>query len=405
MDIISIPLGVINIIFLKVLYDETKAGRLIMTIVFVEDNYQHEANGTSVSTHRFREELLKLGHTVRVVAIGVEGPDMYGLKEHRVPIVSAVARKNNMHFAKFDKKIITGAFTGADLVHLIFPWQVERKCLRLAHEMGIPVSAAFHCQPENITYNMKIKLLGAVNHFIYFLFRVWLYRNVEHIHCPSNFAAAELTKHKYRARFHIISNGILDVFKPAEKPAEKNDDHIHVLMIGRLAEEKRQDLIIKAVKHSKYQDRIQLHFVGRGPMYKRYLRMSKDLPLPPLFEIQFIPQEQLLDLIYKTDIYVHASEAELECIACLEAISCGKVPIISDAEKSAASQFALDEKSLFKKGSYLDLRDKLDYWIEQPEERVRKGKKYEAMGKMYRINHSVEKILKMFEDTIKDHIV
>jgi 1-acyl-sn-glycerol-3-phosphate acyltransferase len=374
-----------------------------MVIVFVEDNYQHETDGTAVSTHRFREELVKLGHTVRVIAIGVEGPDMYGLKEHRVPIVSAVARDNNMRFAKFDKKIVTEAFSGADLVHLIFPWQVERKCLRLAHKMGIPVSAAFHCQPENITYNMKIKLLGAANYFIYFLFRTWLYRDIENIHCPSNFAAGELTKHKYGARLHVISNGILSVFKPSETPVKKNDGHIHVLMIGRLAEEKRQDLIIKAVTHSKYRDKIQLHFVGRGPMHKRYLRMSQGLPLPPQFETQFIPQEQLLDMIYKTDIYIHASEVELECIACLEAISCGKVPIISDAKKSAASQFALDEKSLFKKGNYLDLRDKLDYWIEHPEEREQKGKQYANMGKIYSIHYSVEKLLKMFEATIKDH--
>jgi 1-acyl-sn-glycerol-3-phosphate acyltransferase len=56
-----------------------------------------------------------------------------------------------------------------------------------------------------------------------------------------------------------------------------------------------------------------------------------------------------------------------------------------------------------KKGSYLDLRDKLDYWIEHPEERAQKGKKYASIGKMYSIDYSVEKILKMFEDTVKDH--
>jgi 1-acyl-sn-glycerol-3-phosphate acyltransferase len=327
---------------------------------------------------------------------------MYGLKERFIPIISYVASKNNIHFAKFDKKIAAEALTGADIVHLVFPFQVEMKCLKLARKMGIPACGAFHCQPENVTYNIKVKLLSFINSFIYLLFKFKLYGKLDNIHCPSVFAAGELKKHKYNARLHVISNGVLDAFKPPASPPLKEDDKIHILMTGRLAEEKRQDLVIKAAKHSKYRDRLQLHFVGRGPMYKRYLRQAADLPIPPRFYIDFIPQEELLNLIYKIDLYVHASEVELESLACLEALSCGKVPIISDAPKSAASQFALDERSLFKKGKYLDLRDKLDYWIERPEEREQMEKEYIKLGEAYNIKHSVKKIEKMFEDTIKD---
>lgn len=383
-----------------------------MTIVFVEDNYLHETDGTAISTHRFRDELIKRGHTVRVLAIGVTGPDMYGLKEHHVPIVSAIAGKNNMHFSKFNKKIVTNAFEGADLVHLIFPWQMERRCLALAKKMGIPATAAFHCQPENVTYNMKIKLLRFVNSFLFFLFKIWLYKKIENIHCPSRFTARELARHKYFARLHVVSNGISGSFTPnpgnlvqdetRSVPEVHVPDIIHVLMTGRLAEEKRQDLVIKAVKHSKYKDKIQIHFVGRGPMYKYYRRLGSKLPKAPLFEIDFIPQEKLLDLIYKTDIYIHASEVELEGIACLEAIFCGKVPIIADSKTSAAPQFALDQRSLFQKGKYLDLRDKLDYWIEHPKERKQMEKEYAKLGESYNISYSVPKLEKMFNYAIKD---
>jgi 1-acyl-sn-glycerol-3-phosphate acyltransferase len=356
-----------------------------------------------ICARRFREELIKQGHTVRVVAMGVQGKDMYGLKERIIPIVSAVSRKSNMHFAQFDKKTVTEAFTGADLVHLIYPWQLERKCLKLARKMGIPVSAAFLCQPENITYNAGIKLLRFVNGIIYHLFRFRLYGRIENIHCPSQFAAGELRRYKYSARLHIISNGILDTFKPAETDLPKEDALIHILMIGRLAEEKRQDLVIKAVKHSKYRDKIQIHFAGRGPMYKRYLKQGSDLRHPPRFEIQYLPQEKLIELIRKTDLYVHASEVEMEGIACLEAVACGRVPIIAAAEKSTASQFALDGRSLFKKGRHLDLRDKLDYWIEHPEERRRMEGEYAKLGASYNIGRSIKKLEKMFADAIKDH--
>ena len=35
--------------------------------------------------------------------------------------------------------------------------------------------------------------------------------------------------------------------------------------LGRLSKEKRQDVIINALKYSKYGDRIQLVFAGKGP--------------------------------------------------------------------------------------------------------------------------------------------
>jgi 1-acyl-sn-glycerol-3-phosphate acyltransferase len=372
-----------------------------MVIVFVLDNYLSKTDGTNISAHRFRKELIKQGYTVRVVSTGVEGPDMYGLKEHYIPIVTPVARLSNMKFAKFNKKVVSRALEGADLVHLFFPFQVERKTMRLAKKMDIPVCGAFHCQPENITYNMGLKRLSFIASFLYWFFKVRLYGKVENIHCPSSFLAGELKKHKYRARLHVISNGVSPNLSPPKQPAVKRDDgRINILMIGRLAPEKRQDLIIKAVKHSRYRDKIWLYFAGEGAYRKKYAALAEGLPNPPRFE--FLPQDRLWELIQKTDIYIHASDAEIEGISCMEAFSAGKVPIISDSKKSATSQFALDERSLFRRGSYLDLRDKLDYWIEHPEEREQMAKEYAKLGKSYNISHSVLKMIQMFNDALKD---
>jgi glycosyltransferase involved in cell wall biosynthesis len=295
---------------------------------------------------------------------------------------------------------VAKALEGADIVHLFFPFQVQRKTLRLAEKMGIPVCGAFHCQPENITYNIGLKRIGFIAGIVYWLFKIRLYNKLGHIHCPSNFLAGELKKHHYKARLHVISNGVLPCFKPAKQPARREDDTINVLMIGRLAPEKRQDLIINAVKHSGHRDKIHLYFAGKGASQKKYEALAAELPNPPVFE--FLSQERLLERIQQTDIYIHASDIEIEGMSCMEAFSCGKVPIISNSKKSAAAQFALDERSLFKKGDYLDLRDKLDYWIEHPEERKRMEKEYAALGESYNISFSAEKMIQMFKDAIED---
>jgi hypothetical protein len=103
----------------------------------------------------------------------------------------------------------------------------------------------------------------------------------------------------------------------------------------------------------------------------------------------------------ENDIYVHASDVEAEGLACLEALSCGNVPIISSSPRSAASQFALDERSKFAKGDFPDLRDKLDYWIEHPKERWVMRKKYAELGRNYTINKSAQKLLEMFAEAIE----
>lgn len=371
-----------------------------MVIVFVIDNYGILTNGTTMTAYRFVEALRERGHRVRVVSVGVQGPDMYCLKEHYIPVVTPVAHRQSMLFAKFDKEVMREALAGADVVHFFMPWQLARKGLRLAHKMGVPATAAFHVQPENITYGAGLGRLGApVASLIYAWFRLIFYRKVEHIHCPSSFIARELVKHRYTGRLHVISNGVGPAFKPSEQK-QFDSDLFHILMVGRFAPEKRQDVLIKAIKLSKYENRIQLHLAGAGPREKKLRKLAASLTNQPSFG--FYQQEELINLIHSCDLYVHAADVEIEAIACLEAIACGKVPVISDSKKSATGQFALDERSLFKAGSSRDLARKIDYWIEHPKERNIMEGAYAERAQVYRLEYSIRKAEQLFDAARQD---
>ena len=69
------------------------------------------------------------------------------------------------------------------------------------------------------------------------------------------------------------------------------------------------------------------------------------------------------------DLYVHAADIEVECMSAMEAMACGKPLLISDSEKSATKQFALDSRSLFTAGNAEDLTSRIDYWIRNKKER------------------------------------
>ena len=370
-----------------------------MVLAFVIDCLDL-SNGTSMSAYRFVEQFRKAGHEVRLVSIGAGGENAYPLEPRRIPLVSYVAKKQHIQFAKPDRKILMRAFRGADIVHFYFPWKLAFKGRKICREMNIPCTTAFHVSPENITSNIGMSKTSFVNNLFYWYPRSY-YNSIKHIHCPSQLIADLLVQSKYKSKLHVISNGVDEDFCPAKTPVKYKDDKFHIGIIGRFAPEKRHDLTIKAVNASKYREQIQLHFFGCGPKQKKLEKLSKILPNQPVFG--FLKKADLINEIRKMDLYVHASDVEAESIACIEAISCGLVPVIAKSPRSAAKQFALDDRSLFPTGNASALTARIEYWIENSGERERMKGAYAEKGKSYNIKESIRLTEEMFREAIADH--
>ena len=370
-----------------------------MKILLVMDQFENANNGTTISAIRFAEGLKKRGHEVRILSTGTEGENKYVVKTLKLPIgVSNIIKSQGMCFGVPDKEIIRKAMEGVDIVHFYMPFWLSKASLKIAEELKIPHTAAFHVQPENITYTIKLGNNKIVNKTIYSKFRDDFFNKFRHIHCPSKFIANQLEENNYTAKLHVISNGIQNKFQFT--PKEKHDK-IVITMVGRLSGEKRQDLLFEAIKKSKYEKKIQLVLAGKGPKYKQYVQLGKTLTNEPI--ITFIDENKLLKLLANIDLYVHTSDAEIEAISCLEAIACGNVPIIANSERSATPQFALDERSLFEAGNSDDLAKKIDMWLDNTEELNNMRKIYSESAEEYRIEKSMEKIEEMFNDEIKEY--
>lgn len=372
-----------------------------MTIVMVVDVFDNLTNGTTMTAYRFAQSLRAQGHEVRAVAIGDKSENPYALEEAQLPVATKIAHKQGFAFAKADVTTFERAFQGADVVHFLLPLPMDHKALKVAQKMNIPVCGAFHLQPENVTFIIHLSHAQWLAKGIYRFFNRVFYRNFDHIHCPSYFIANQLAKNGYTAKLHVISNGVDEDFCPGEHRESFDDGLIHILMVGRLSPEKRQRILIDAVAKSKYADRIQLHFAGKGPCKDSLIEQGKKLPHPPVFG--FYSKDDLISLIRRCDLYVHASVVEIEAISCLEAFSCGLVPVICNSDMSATVQFALDERSLFRPDDAKDLAQKIDYWLDHPEEKSRMEQEYAKQGDSYRISASVKKAEEMFEEVIRDH--
>ncbi len=380
-----------------------------MVITLVIDMYGSQNNGTTVTCMRTAKLLREHGNEVRIVAyIPKEHDDLTGYKVFEcdtihVPIFQPLIDANGFVIAKVaDYQALVEFLKGSDVVHLMTPLPLAWNVRRVAKVMGIPITSAMHLQPENVSYNIHLGHYKWANSFIYWFFSHTTIRYTEHVHTPSEMMRDQMRLHNYHNRIHAISNGVAGRFvpTPSEKPEELKDKYV-ILMIGRLSGEKRQDLIIKAIGHSKYNDKIQLILCGQGPRRKQYERLSKKyLKNPCIFK--FVNQDELLKTINYVDLYIHASDAESEAISCIEAFSCGQVPIISDSPVSATNHFALDERCLFEHGNWKSLRDKIEYWIEHPEEKEALSEKYVEYGKTFNLEHCVYKLEDMFRQAVED---
>ena len=381
-----------------------------MKILLVIDTYDTNNNGTSISAQRFAAVLREHGNEVRILTTGEPAPDKFVLKEFKVPLFNDLIHSHGFQFAQVDLDIIREAVEWADIVHCMMPFALETATKLIADQMHKPSTAAFHIQPENLTSSIGLGKAEWLNDRFYYTFRFLLYQHFNHIHVPSQFMANELIRRGYKAKIHVISNGIDPDFITAGQRKLSNSDGGHtslsdgslitIVMVGRLSGEKRQDVIINAVPFSKYADRIQLVFAGKGPKYDEYVELGKQLKNPPQFV--FLSKPELIDLLLHTDLYVHASDMESEAISCIEAFATGLVPVIANSEDSATPQFALDGRSLFAPGRPKDLARAIDWWFDHPDEKAKMEREYAEAAKNYDIDTSVRLCEQMFREAIEE---
>lgn len=378
-----------------------------MKILMVIDQYYDANNGMTISARRFVQVLRQHGHDVRIASTGTpelleDGETAYLMEKQTVPVFDKLITAQGMTFAKTDEARLEEGIAWADVVHFVVPFALAHHGIRIAKRLHKPFTAAFHVQPENVSSSIHLGNVNLVNSGIYHWFHSYVYQDCRHIHCPSEMIAGELRRHGYTGQLHVISNGIDPDFVYRKRPKDASlDGKFVVLMIGRLSIEKRQDVLIDAVAHSRHRDDIQLVLAGKGPRRQALENQADRLGLSVRFG--FYPKPELLDLIAMSDLYVHAADAEIEAMSCMEAFACGLVPVIANSRKSATPQFALDRRSLFEAGNSSDLADHIDYWLEHPEERSKMETAYAELAKRYNLEACVRQAEAMFEQAIAEN--
>jgi len=176
-----------------------------------------------------------------------------------------------------------------------------------------------------------------------------------------------------------------------------------VLSVGRLAPEKRQDLLLKAMEMPKIsQTDLSLVVVGEGEEKEKLLRLKDTLGLNG--RVQFLGERENIEGIYRSaDLFVLTSSREALSLALLEAMSTGLPVIVSDVGDHSRLIRDGENGFLVPAGDTKAFSEKILFLLNHPEEAKQIGTE---ARKTVLSRYSKERMLqdteKLYEELLHD---
>ena len=379
-----------------------------MRVTVICDVLGEANNGTTLAAKNLITYLVEQGHIVRIVSPdkSTEGEEGYYVVPplHLGFVLDKVLEMNGVQPAKADKSILREAIKDSDVVHLLVPLPLSWAAVPIALELGVPMTASFHCQAENVTAHLGLMHVKMANKLVYRFYNEKVYQYCTLIHYPTQFIRDDFeTTINESTPGRVISNGVNDIFfELAKEPRpEREPDHkFTIICVGRYSTEKAQQTLLRAVGLSRFKTGIRVILAGLGPKEHMLRKLAEKRGLDVKFGF-YEDRVELAREIRAADLYVHTAVAELEAISCLEAIVLGSAALICNSERSATRFFAADERCLYERANPADLRDKIEYFYTHPEAVEEYRRIYAEKASAYSQRDCMRQMEIMLEDAVR----
>jgi phosphatidylinositol alpha 1,6-mannosyltransferase len=283
-----------------------------MRIALFTDTYLPQLNGVSRTLARLVAHLDRRGHEVFLVSPRVEEtPAPYTVHHHRlagVPVPVYPELLMTRHLDRKGKKLLE-AFD-PQVVHCATESTVGWSGRRWALRTGRPLVTSFH---TNFPDYAREYGMGLLTPLAWSLLRRF-HRPALRTLCPSEATLEELRSKAFHPRLGIWSRGVdSDLYSPARRSPEVRrrlapDGDVLLLYVGRLAGEKRLDVLMEAfpkVRDASKQ-RVELVLVGDGPWGDDLRKRSE----PGGHLTGYLTGTDLAEAYAAADIFVFASDTE-----------------------------------------------------------------------------------------------
>ncbi|HUF08384.1 MAG TPA: glycosyltransferase family 1 protein [Rhodothermales bacterium] len=304
-------------------------------IALFTGNYNHIADGVSLTLNRLVGFLERIGAKVLVFGPTIDDPAM----AHEgtfipVPSVAAPGR----HEYRISLRLPRGARKTLaefqpNLFHIATPDFVGRSALLMAKKWDIPVVASYHTH-----FSSYLKYYG----FEEFEGLLWkylrrFYRQCEHVYVPSYSMEAVLRAHEINRGLKLWERGVdTKRFNPANRIMEWREAHgirgheVIITLVSRLVWEKALHLyasVIRSLEERGIPHRSVV--VGEGPAKAELMAR-----LPNTIFKGYLSGAELTHAYASSDVFLFPSDTETFGNVTLEAMASGVPAVCADATGS-----------------------------------------------------------------------
>lgn len=390
-----------------------------MRIGIFTDTYKPDANGCAQSVEVLANNLIKLGN---VVYIFCPGKNLMIQKEDNIIKVPGLEAKK-----LYGYKI-------AGPIHPILEKEIDDLDLDIIHaetEFGIGTLANI------VSYNLNIPRVRTyhtdyVDYVDYFVSKdltllrngakriVTLYNKFYGDHClrlmtPSNKTKKGLVDANIKTKISVVPNGIeLARFNPKNinddrtaeirNIAEVKEDEKLFIYVGRIADEKNVDLLIRTFKKVKENKvKAKLLIVGLGPAYDKLVKLKDELDLNDIvYFTGKIEAEEVPFYYHASDAFFNASTSETQGLTYIEALASG-LPIIV-AKDEVLDELLIENENGFSFTDEDGALEAIEKFIKLDKDKIN-DMKHKAIisSKPYDARTFAKKTLEIYKEVIEEY--
>ena len=377
-----------------------------LKIVIPCDTFAPDINGAARFAERLAGGLVRHGHEVHIIAPAFDsssgprvenhdGVDMvvHRMRSHRVPQHKTLRWPEPWGMTKRISAILREV--EPDAVHIQSHLMVGRFAVRAARKLGLRTLATNHIMPENL---LRYSLLPRFLHPLA-MRTIWadagrILKKMDALTTPTKRAAELLEAAAGVQDVLAISCGI-DASRFANETPTQNQEPV-ALFLGRLDDEKRIDVLLRAVASLADFPTLKVNLVGDGGEKDRLGQLAQQLGISSRVNfLGHVTDEQLPGMYEQATVFVMPSIAELQSIATMEAMASGRPIIAANAMALPHLVHNGDNGYLFEPNNVADLAAKLRLVLQADEAELARL----SENSLHLIQaHDIERTIKIFED-------
>jgi len=324
-------------------------GRWIVRILMASHGYPPTLSGVTLVVQRIARAMAARGHEVTVITASEHG-DPYEGQDHGVRLLRVRSwenpfwREGPIPFIRQRSLEEIAERFRPEILHIHDAALLGLQFLRLGRNAGLPVLASCHFVPRFWVQYIGGEAGEDLVESLGWAYSLWVLGKCQHVVFATKSHRQLFIDQGLEVPTTIISNGV-DTGRYCERDESYQDLETQynlppkprVLFVGRLARDKRIDVLVRAVGLLSGELKAHLLLVGIGDDRPRLENLVEELGLRGQVSfLGFVPEEDLPSLFRAVQLFAIASTCEVQSLPALQALATG-LPVV------AANAVALPE--------------------------------------------------------------